>query len=381
MKYQLGVLHTIPGAISVLFLLLSLPVSASEVCYLDTPPGYQRMGGKSRLGSYSSSGQCESIRQQYFGTAGTCSCTPTPPNYQPQPNTYRGKIQGGQEEDWRQPKEEEKKQGLKQAEEEAKGKFDKAKEDALKLMKGTGNNTLTIKTGTESFNTKENKQSGMKIKSGMPEEVVDSAGKTWACATSIADFAFLAARRGETGEVRYLGEQVRKTLSGDKPGVDCPKLSPPPNVEGIEIGPNSPAVNFYGALLGAVVTQVERVGQVKQEMAAALGQKQVSEEDIQSLEEEQKTLEDKERKARIASTTLQGKGKAEIKKQEEKPKEEVKTSVSENEKKKKRALAEALAALGEAREAKKKIDEYELLHKKVQANPSMAENLTGSIGK
>jgi len=44
-------------------------------------------------------------------------------------------------------------------------------------------------------------------------------------------------------------------------------------------------------------------------------------------------------------------------------------------------LAEALAALKRVQEAKKKIDECEVMHKKVQADPAQAEKLTNMIGK
>ena len=51
----------------------------ADVCYLDTPSQYQRMGGASRLGPYPSRSICESVNSEYFNGEGTCSCTRQPP--------------------------------------------------------------------------------------------------------------------------------------------------------------------------------------------------------------------------------------------------------------------------------------------------------------
>lgn len=257
---------------------------------------------------------------------------------------------------------------VKRREEEANEKFEKSKQEALELMKGTGSDTLTIKSGTEVnfFGIKgtPGTPEGIKIKSGMPEEATNKAVMAWACATWIADFVFPAARKGDVSEVRFLEEQVRKTLSGEKPGVDCPNLSPPPDVQGFAIGPDSPGIKFYGALIKAVSVQTEQIVQANQEIANLLGKKQVTDDDIQRLEQElkAKTVEAETKKS-----------KEKTKKPGEKVKEEVKPPATEAKKEDEDPMAKALAALKKAQEAKKKIDEYEEMEEKVRTNPSLAE--------
>ena len=65
---------------SAVFLLLGLfvfisGISADEEWYLDTPSGYQGMGGGGTLGPYSSESECESVNSQYFNGMGDCYCT------------------------------------------------------------------------------------------------------------------------------------------------------------------------------------------------------------------------------------------------------------------------------------------------------------------
>ena len=61
-------------------LILSTPVQAGE-CWMDTPKGYQSIGGKARIGPYPDRRQCEEINQKYFAGKGKCSCVLTV--YQP----------------------------------------------------------------------------------------------------------------------------------------------------------------------------------------------------------------------------------------------------------------------------------------------------------
>lgn len=232
--------------------------------------------------------------------------------------------------------------------EEAREKFDKSRREAMELLKGSGSDTLTIKSGsghlttTSPFGIKGTPESGLKIRSDMPGDAVDRSVKAWACAGWIADFAFPAARKGDVGEVRFLEEQVGKALRGEKTGVDCPEIAPPPGVQGVAIGPGAPAFKFYEALTKAVSIQSERIVKARKEIADSLGKQQVTDEDIRKLEGEQKAQE----KAKTTAVKKDG---------IEDP-----------------SLAIALEALKKAREAKNKIDGYEAVHKKVQENPSLA---------
>jgi hypothetical protein len=146
-------------------------------------------------------------------------------------------------------------------------------------------------------------------------------------------------------------------------------------VQGVAIGHDSPVLKFYGALIKAVSVQSEHLVKARQEMAQSLGKKQVTDEDIQRLEQELKAQEK-------SKTTVAKKDKVENKKEKEKPKEEVKPPAAEAKKEvEDPSVAAAFAALKRTQEAKRKIDEYESMHKKVQANPSLAEKLMGKIEK
>jgi hypothetical protein len=324
---------------------------------------------------------CESARGSFSGWCSGSDDSGTSPSYQ-RPAPDQGEIQRRriEEEKLRKEAEEE----AMRREEEAKKNFEKSKQEALDLMKRGGSDTLTIKSGsntststpTTPFGIKgtPGTPEGLEIKSGMPEEAVNRAVMTWACATWIADFVFPAARKGDVSEVRFLEEQVRKALGGEKPGVDCPKLSPPPHIQGVAIGTDSPGIKFYGALIKAVFIQAEQLARTSQEIAQFLGKQQVTNEDIRKLEQELKAQEK-------TKPTVAKKDKVESRKEKEKPKEEVKPPAAETKKDEEDSVAKALAALKKAQEAKKKIDNNEGLHKQVQASPSLAEKLIGKIEK
>jgi hypothetical protein len=76
------------GLLLAFILVLSTPGHAGE-CWLDTPGGYQRIGGKARIGPYPDRRQCEEINQKYFAGKGKCSCVLTV--YQPEND---GKTKG-----------------------------------------------------------------------------------------------------------------------------------------------------------------------------------------------------------------------------------------------------------------------------------------------
>jgi hypothetical protein len=196
----------------------------------------------------------------------------------------------------------------------------------------------------------------------------------WACATWIADYLFPAARKGDADEIGYLEGQVRKSLSGETPGVECPDISSPPAVTGVEIGAGSPQLKFYKVLITEISAQSQNIIKAKKEMAEALGKKNVTDEDIRKLEQELETRGK-------TKTTAPKKDKVGGNKEEEKPKEEVTSSAPETKEAEEDPLAQALAALKKAQEAKSKIDECEAMHKKVQADPSLAKKLTDNIGK
>ena len=384
MKRQYPIKIIISAAVLMLLLMSPLPVLSDETCYLNTPSGFQGMGGESRIGPYSSSSECEAVNNQYFNGAGSCSCSSSGSISSGSQGSGidRSEIYRRQEEERRRQEEERRRQELerqkREAEQEAerraaeaKDKFEKSRQEAIGLMKGSGTDTLEIKSGTDFFST----DGDLRLKSGMiTEGASGKAAEVWACATWIADYLFPAARKGDADEIGYLGGQVRKALSGEAPGVECPEVSSPPAVHGVAIGLDSPANKFYSALIKEISAQSQNIIKAKKEMAEALGKKNVTDEDIRKLEQELETREK-------TKTAAPKKDRIEGNKEKEKPKEEVTPPANEIKKEEQDPLAEALAALMRAQDAKKKIDEYEAMHKTVLANPSLAEKLADTIGK
>ncbi len=69
-------MFTLRAAICVLAsFFLASPAFGDETWYMDTPSGYQGMGGASRIGPYSSENACKSVNDANFGGQGTCVCT------------------------------------------------------------------------------------------------------------------------------------------------------------------------------------------------------------------------------------------------------------------------------------------------------------------
>jgi hypothetical protein len=270
------------------------------------------------------------------------SSTPGGPSFDWQEWERRRKEQVRQEEEAR------KRRELMGAEEEAKRKEEEARTKFLQErketpLKGMEGDALTVKQGSGFFGVKGNPKGEMKIGTGAPEGKSRSAAMAWSCATGIVGYVFPAARKGDAGEVRYLREQAAIAFRGEKPGVECPKIDTPPDIEGAAIGAESPGARFYSRLLEVMVDQTERLAQADREVAKAIGKPDGTEEEIRKLEQERPAPE-------------QGK-------------------------KDDGTLAAALAALQKAKEIRKKIQDNEALHMEVRTNPSLAEKLLGKIEK
>lgn len=320
-------------------------------------PYSDKSGCESALGR--ARGACESARGSFSGgCSGSDDYRPAPGSRRPSTDLYEIQRLRQEEESARLEQERLRRaaeEDARRREEEAREKFDKSRREAMELLKGSGSDTLTMKSGsghpgnTSPFGIKGTPESGLKIKPGMPEDSVDRSVKAWACAGWIADFVFAAARKGDVGEVRFLEEQVGKALRGEKTGVDCPGIAPPPGVQGVALGPGAPTFKFYQALTKAVSIQSGRIVEARKEIAGSLGKQQVTDEDISKLEREQEAKEK-------ATTTV------------------VKKDGMEDP-----SIAVALEALKKAREARKKIDDYESMHRKVRENPSLAGKFIGKM--
>jgi len=166
-----------------LLLLLPFHGSASEECYLETPSGYQSIEGGSRLGPYSSRSECESVNSEYFDGNGTCYCSytkptpspvPTPsPEYRREPRVDSEAIrrQQAEEQRHREQEEAERRERERQAEEAQRRAFEKDKQEALGLLKGStldaddcGANDLKLKGTTSDLDLKGDAVTGAELK-------------------------------------------------------------------------------------------------------------------------------------------------------------------------------------------------------------------------
>jgi len=149
-------------------LFLAVQADASETCYMDTPSGFQRMGGASRIGPYSSSSECESVNRQHFKGAGNCSCKSSPPGYQqpPEKKNWRMQQQQQEEERWRKAEEHRRQEAeeARKREEANKKQFEQDKHKALKLLK-SGSEQLEPKTvSSGEVKLKSTEQTGLKLR-------------------------------------------------------------------------------------------------------------------------------------------------------------------------------------------------------------------------
>lgn len=162
-RFKLGGFCLLAGAAA--FWLWASPAAAE--CYMDTPSGYQGMGGGGRIGPYPSRSACESVSSQYFGGQGSCSCTSS------------GSSSGGsdqhqwEEQQQRQRERERKRREFEEAERKAREQeearrrqFEQSKQNALDLLK-SGSNDLSLKgAGTGDM--------GLKGGSGQPLKLRDA---------------------------------------------------------------------------------------------------------------------------------------------------------------------------------------------------------------
>lgn len=119
--------------------------------------------------------------------------------------------------------------------------------------------------GTRTFGIKGTPEGDLQIKSATPSKErreISTAWKQIYCAASISLSAIDAARKDppDIEEVRYLGEEAVKALSGDRMGVACPdKIPAPPESYEKEKLDNSALLKFYSSLMQAAATQAQQI--------------------------------------------------------------------------------------------------------------------------
>ena len=253
---------------------------AAETCYLSAPSGYQRIGGASRLGPYSSRSQCQSVNGQYFRNQGSCSCTSSPSSgYSGGTNPYQnpfdnlfaplGEALGKQMECFLNPnceanvqqrqqqqlqqqrlmETQRQQQELRRQEAERRQtEFDDGKRNLLNQMKVqtgalgsrdlTGLPELKVREEADVFGTKSLKprdlSSPTQIASLSPR--VGTALERAHCGAYLLRKANESAAMEKYEEASYLSNEAAELMGGSKnsPGVVCP---PPPEVPSVEGGP------------------------------------------------------------------------------------------------------------------------------------------------
>ncbi|MCC7140402.1 MAG: hypothetical protein IT460_18435 [Planctomycetes bacterium] len=68
------------------------PASAGDECWLESPGGFQRMGGQRWFGPYASYDEAQGVNRSHFQGLGTVSCTRTPPPPPPPPTRTKGVV-------------------------------------------------------------------------------------------------------------------------------------------------------------------------------------------------------------------------------------------------------------------------------------------------
>ncbi len=259
--------------------LFSSWASAGETCYLSAPSGYQRIGGASRLGPYSSRSQCQSVNGQYFRNQGTCSCTSSPSGYSGGTNPFQnpfnnlfaplgealGKqmecilnpnceanVQQRQQQQLQQQRLMEmqrQQQELRQQEAERRQTaFKEQQGELLRKMKDqtgalggrnlTGLPELKVREEVDVFGTKSLKPRDLSspTRTASLGSRVSAALERAHCGAYLLRKANEAAGMEKYEEASYLSNEAADLMSGSKssPGVVCP---PPPEVPAVEGGP------------------------------------------------------------------------------------------------------------------------------------------------
>lgn len=391
----------VAAALCVMILAYALPTRAAPCEYYFTwsCSGCAKIGGRTtgREGPFSTQSSCDSAARSMRGNMGRAgggvtvnSCSPTyytcgqdtparspdsgrgqtapAPGYTAPAYDYEAERRV-QEERERQDRAAE--EDRKRVEQEAREKFEQDKRAALQQMKGVQSDTLKLKTGNISMGSDAaNPTNELKLKSMGASVDTSSSEKAFACAAWIAKHAFPAARKGDTYEVRHLGEQVRRTLKGETPGVECPAHTPVPGIKNAgPVGPGGDLYRFYDKLLNATAAEAQKID-VSQQKLKELGLGHLTAADIPQLQQQIKaSREPASHPAKTAEPQTKPVTQKETAAPQKNADEEKRKADRE---KKRRALEEAKKAL----EAAKNIDELERKGEQVSKKPSLAGALS-----
>lgn len=396
------------GACVVLATGASVFAAPCEYYFTWSCSGCAKIGGRTtgREGPFPTQGSCESAASSMRSNMGRAgggvtvnSCSPTyytcgndiparssgpargrtapSPDYSAPAYDYEAEQRAQEERDRQERAAEE---DRKRREQEVREKFEQDKRAALNQMKGAQSGALELKSGNIKMGAGiVNPAGDLKLKSAAGSGGASSAEKAFACAAWISNHAFPAARKGDVGEVRYLGEQVGRALKGETPGVECPgNLEPVPEIRNAgPLGPGGDLYRFYDHLLNATVAEAQKI-EVSQRKLDALGLGHLTPADIPKLKQQIEASREPaspptkpaEPQARPAAPPKQAAAP-------QKNAGEEKHKVEQE--KKRRALEEAKKALEEAKRAASGIDDLERKGKQVSKRPSLAGAMTQRI--
>ncbi len=206
---------------------------------------------------------------------------PSGPGYQEQGPAIDYEAERRAEEE-RQRAEREAADARRRREQETQALFERDRAGLLQQLKGgapapaVGTPALELKGGTTTGALDLKGGANLGTASGTEAQV-------FACAGWIAGYAFPAAKSGDRNEVRYLAQQVDKTLRGEASGVACPKdLKAPPVGNVGPVGPGADIYRFYTRMMAATERRTDVIAQ-STEALKALGVDQMAPADIERL--------------------------------------------------------------------------------------------------
>lgn len=212
---------------------------------------------------------------------GRVSPGPSGPSYPEQGPTIDYEAERRAEEE-RQRADREAADARRRREQETQARFERNRADLLQQLKGgapapaVGAPALELKGGTAA--------AALELKGAASPALASGAeAQVFACAGWIAGYAFPAAKSGDRNEVRYLAQQVDKTLRGEAPGVACPKdLKAPPVGNVGPVGPGTDIHRFYTRMMAATERRTDVIAQ-STEALKTLGIDKMAPEDIERL--------------------------------------------------------------------------------------------------
>jgi len=235
---------------------------AQSNCLLHTSDQYVRMGGQRVLGPLPCSACYKTLKQMSGGSCEPLKDPAPSGQRQDQPSQPDRAAEERRREGENRKAEEDKRRAedLKRKAEQEEN--DRARKATLGSMKGSPDQTLEIKGATGSFNLKGNPGDVTLKGAGAPagSASVPTGWRQLCCAVAISNSAAAAALAADYDEAQYLIGQSRSVMTGGKVDVQCPPAPPVPAPAGRPgEAATSPVDVLYTELAKSTTTEVERL--------------------------------------------------------------------------------------------------------------------------